>query len=90
MCYSCHMIRVHTAGEVEELRDCLIKKIGIDNFERLKESAYKVSDFSEEFLESLLKVKMLQFTELCNVYQDRTLQLPSAGLAKLEKARKIL
>lgn len=78
------------AGEVEELRDCLIKKIGTSDFERLKELAYKVSDFSEEFLESLLKVKMLQFTELCNVYQDRTLQLPNAGLAKLEKARKLL
>lgn len=78
------------AGEVEELRDCLMKKIGKGNFEKLKELAYKVSDFSEVFLDSLLYVKMLQFSELCNVYPERIGQLPSAGLAKLERARRIV
>lgn len=78
------------AGEVEELRDCLMKKIGVQNFERLKELAYKVSDFSEIFLERLLYVKMQQFTELCNARPERISQLPNAGLVKLEKARKIV
>lgn len=78
------------AGEVEELRDCLIKKIGTSDFERLKELAYKVSDFSDTFLDSLLRVKMLQFAELCDIYKERTGQLPNAGLVKLEKARKLL
>lgn len=40
LCFYCHFGRVHQQGDVEPVREALIKKIGTERFERLKSRAY--------------------------------------------------
>lgn len=89
MCFTCHKYRVHMAGEVEELRDKLIKKIGEESFELLKREAYIVSDYSEKDLKDILLLKQHYYIAVVDGNKS-VHRLSAAAKKRLEKIKKDL
>ena len=90
VCLPCHRRRIHDAGETEELRDKIIEKIGISEFDKLKTEAYKISDYSESTLRDILSLKMHDLVFISVKYHQRTNFLSDTALKRLEKARKFV
>lgn len=88
MCFACHRRRVHDAGEVEEIRDKLIEKIGQDAFDELKNFAYMVSDFSIPFLEELLIQKQKTLITIASIYPERKRLMSNLAIKRLRAAEK--
>jgi hypothetical protein len=87
--FACHRRKVHDAGEVEEMRDRLIAKIGQEEFDDLKRLAYVRADFCDRALKAELfykeKILIAAFDE---ARQDVKEMLSDAAFARLKKARK--
>jgi hypothetical protein len=90
MDFGCHRRRIHDAGEVEELRDKLIAKIGISNFESLKQEAYRVVPLSVPQLREELLLKQQMIAYLGDLYSERIGQMSNAAYARYIKAKKII
>ena len=41
LCFFCHIRRTHQQGQYELVRDAMIKRLGVEGFDSLKELAYK-------------------------------------------------
>lgn len=52
--YGCHIGKVHRGGEIEQLRDIYVTKIGTTLFEQLKRESYEVTKYP---MDVLLNVK---------------------------------
>jgi hypothetical protein len=89
-CFGCHIIKIHTAGESEELRDKVIEKIGWDAFEALKAKAYLPSEDSIPDLRDLLEVKKYDIVDLCDKFPERIAMMSNAALGRLELARRFV
>jgi hypothetical protein len=87
LCYACHMLRVHGAGETEELRDRLIARLGAANFELLKVSAYITVDVSLEELKDRLYIKQCILVSTADLYPRRARKLTNAGKERLRIAK---
>jgi hypothetical protein len=58
VCFGCHQYRIHAAGETEEIRDKIIAKIGQDQFDDLKFSAFnRLAERSMPYLRLELAAK---------------------------------
>ncbi len=86
--YGCHIMRVHSAGEVEELRDKLIAKIGKEEFDEMKTEAYKVGDFSEVDLRNIYSEKCKYLVEMVEMSQDMIGRMSDAMYERYVKAKK--
>ena len=85
--FACHRRRVHDAGEVEELRDKLVKSIGEERFLALKELAYKTADYTMPILRDILQKKKTQLVVLCNKHPEYMWGMSKAAMGRLKTAR---
>lgn len=88
--YACHHKRIHQAGEVEELRDKLIQKIGEERFNILKDQAYERGEFSMPILRDLLLMKRRILVELCGMHPESLWGMSNAAMKRLETARRMI
>ena len=54
LCYGCHMGKIHGAGEIEQIREIYLKKIGTVLFDQMKLQAHDIAKYPYE---TLLNVK---------------------------------
>lgn len=90
VCFACHRRRIHDAGETEELRDKIIEKIGISEFDKLKTEAYKVSNYTEPILRDILSLKRHNIVFVAVRFGQRVQFLSTAAAERLGKARKFV
>lgn len=62
-CWQCHICRIHRGGEGERARDAIIKRIGQDGFDRLKERSVKHRKLSLTDLD-LIKADLIMLSGL--------------------------
>ena len=62
-CFSCHIIKTHRMGRTEETRDAIIKKIGNEKFNLLKQAAYKIDENGEPIRTKTLTLANLDMIE---------------------------
>ena len=55
LCFGCHIRKVHQRGDVEPIREALIKKIGQEEFDRLKVAVKRVWKPTLPELQALLE-----------------------------------
>jgi len=58
LCWQCHICRIHHEAETERARDAIIKRIGQDGFDRLKERSVKHQKLSLTDLD-VIKAELL-------------------------------
>lgn len=88
ICYACHIFKVHSRGEVEELRDNLLKKIGLERFELLKVLSNGIGDRNERHLREILLINEEELMSVVEKYSHVLGSLSEAQLKKIEKIKK--
>lgn len=60
LCFTCHIRKVHQQGCTEPARDALIRKIGNDKFDRLKQDAFRPRKVTTQLLEETMQRLLTQ------------------------------
>lgn len=89
VCFGCHNFTIHTKGDIEQLRDNLIKRIGQDRFGRLKEEGRELANRSMPYLRAELFYKQGMLVEVADANEDVLLLQTAAAKKRLAIARKI-
>jgi len=89
VCYSCHRYQIHSKGDTEQLRDNLIRRIGREGFDRLKELDKDLANRSIVYLRSELFYKQGVLVKVAEVASEDVLcMMTGAAQKRLGKAIK--
>lgn len=69
LCYTCHIYKVHAQGNTEPVREAIIKRIGNERFEDLRDRAFIPKKITLEDMQDIYD-NLLQRSE-ANIYKKR-------------------
>ena len=82
LCYSCHIRKIHSAGDTEPLREKIIDRIRKEAFDDMRERGRGLAERSMPYLRACLSVKQSHLLQTVERASDSTLSMMSAAAKK--------